>query len=646
MHRPIALAVVCVLALAPAGVAVQQATFRRGVDIVRVSASVQDRDGRLLTSLARDDFELLDNGRPVEIVAFSNDPQPLTLTLMLQMSYSMAPQYVRLTAAARHLINALQPPDRIRVGTFTNEVAVSPLLTSNRTVLDRVLREEMWPYGLGLRPWAAIDAATMSLDAESGRRAVVMLTAMSGPWGEDRNFMPTGRMPTEKERARFSSTSTSEFVRRRMVERDVALYIVGVAGSDQDLPSNFLRLTEDSGGGHFVLPHNADLAAAFADVAEELRHQYVLGFVPTTLDGREHRLQVRVRRAGATARARQSYFAEASGPDTGPASPAIMETATTETAVVSMPRARAPISAYVTTKGGRPLPSLTAGDFDVRIDGERQPVVQVATGRDAPLTIAVVVDESDSLHSGVDTAFPNGQIRPLHNPSTSGGFIQHGRSVVVSELIDFFEEVVLRMKPGDRMQLGTIGRAPELTEAFSVERRRELLDAGRRALMRVPGLQEYPSPIWDIVDRAVAALASDRGPGVVLLLTDGAASANRLGFAEMEARAVKAGVPIHVVGARDGPLSIQQIGAESGRAIRISPQLMLQRLATATGGSYASMASQVDPRGQARRIMQELASTYFLEIGTPARGEIPGAIASLDVRVARSDAQVRARRGY
>jgi hypothetical protein len=216
----------------------------------------------------------------------------------------------------------------------------------------------------------------------------------------------------------------------------------------------------------------------------------------------------------------------------------------------------------------------------------------------------------------------------------------------VSELIDFFEEVVLRMKPGDRMQLGTIGRAPELTGAFSVERRRELLDAGRRALTRVPGLQEYPSPIWDIVDRAVSALANEGGLGAVLLLTDGAASANRLGFAEMEARAVKAGVPIHVVGARDGPLSTQQNGAESGRAIRISPQLMLQRLAAATGGSYASMASQVDPRGQARRIMQELASTYFLEIGTPARGETPGAIASLDVRVARSDGLVRTRRGY
>ncbi len=415
MHRPIALAIVCVLATAPAGVAVQQATFRQGVDIVRVHASVQDREGRLLTSLTRDNFELLDNGRPVEIVAFSNDPQPLTLTLMLQMSWNMAPHYARLTASARHLIDALLPPDRIRLGTFMNEVAVSPMLTSNRTVLDRILREEMWPYGNGLRPWTALDAATMSLDSESGRRAVVLFTTLNYPsWPEDRTFTPTGT-------SLRPVTTSSAFVRRRMLERDVALYLVGFAGSDQQLPENLIRLTEDSGGGHFVLPHDADLAAAFADVAEELRHQYVLGFMPTTLDGREHRLDVRVRRAGATARARRSYFAEARGLDPGPAPLAIAETGATDTTVVSKWQAPAGISAYVTTKDGRSLPALTASDFEIRINGERQPIVQVKGGRDAPLTIAVIIDESDSMHSGTDAAFPEGRITPLQRPLTPGG---------------------------------------------------------------------------------------------------------------------------------------------------------------------------------------------------------------------------------
>ena len=63
MRRPIALAAVCVLATAPTDVAVQQATCRQGADIVRLNASVEDRYSRLLTSLTRDDFELLDNGR-------------------------------------------------------------------------------------------------------------------------------------------------------------------------------------------------------------------------------------------------------------------------------------------------------------------------------------------------------------------------------------------------------------------------------------------------------------------------------------------------------------------------------------------------------------------------------------------------------
>ena len=66
---------------------------------------------------------------------------------------------------------------------------------------------------------------------------------------------------------------------------------------------------EETGGGHFALPPGADLTATFARVADELRRQYVIGFSPAALDGKLHRVEVRVRRPGMKVTARRTYLA-------------------------------------------------------------------------------------------------------------------------------------------------------------------------------------------------------------------------------------------------------------------------------------------------------------------------------------------------
>jgi hypothetical protein len=69
------------------------------------------------------------------------------------------------------------------------------------------------------------------------------------------------------------------------------------------------RIADETGGGYFELEKTSDLAPTFTRVAQELHSQYVLGFVPTQLDGRVHQLTVRVTQPGMTARARRSYVA-------------------------------------------------------------------------------------------------------------------------------------------------------------------------------------------------------------------------------------------------------------------------------------------------------------------------------------------------
>jgi hypothetical protein len=85
------------------------------------------------------------------------------------------------------------------------------------------------------------------------------------------------------------------------------IYSVGLEGPG--MTNGLQQLADDTGGGRFELKRAADLTKTFGQVAEELHHQYAIGFTPVALDGTVHQLVVRVLKPGMTARARKSYAA-------------------------------------------------------------------------------------------------------------------------------------------------------------------------------------------------------------------------------------------------------------------------------------------------------------------------------------------------
>ena len=111
--------------------------FRGGSDTVRVFVTVTDRDGRLVTTLTRDDFEVRDEGKPQPITLFDNTPQPIRLIVMLDVSGSMEGNLPLLRAAAAQLFARLRPDDVARVGTFGREVTISPSFTHDPDELRR-----------------------------------------------------------------------------------------------------------------------------------------------------------------------------------------------------------------------------------------------------------------------------------------------------------------------------------------------------------------------------------------------------------------------------------------------------------------------------------------------------------------------------
>ena len=112
----------------------QQPVFRSTGDTVRVFVTVTDRDGRLVTTLGRDDFEVRDEGKPQPITLFDSTPQPIRLIVMLDVSGSMEGNLPLLREAADQLFAGLRPDDVARVGAFGREITISPSFTPRTSV--------------------------------------------------------------------------------------------------------------------------------------------------------------------------------------------------------------------------------------------------------------------------------------------------------------------------------------------------------------------------------------------------------------------------------------------------------------------------------------------------------------------------------
>ena len=123
----------------------QEPVFRGGSELVRVFVTVTDRSGKLVTSLAQNDFEVRDEGKPQPITQFDNTPQPVRLVVMLDVSGSMSGNLPLLRDAGAQLFARLGKDDVARVGSFGYDVTISPTFTNDVAQLRRELPSSIAP---------------------------------------------------------------------------------------------------------------------------------------------------------------------------------------------------------------------------------------------------------------------------------------------------------------------------------------------------------------------------------------------------------------------------------------------------------------------------------------------------------------------
>ncbi|MFM8532196.1 MAG: VWA domain-containing protein [Acidimicrobiia bacterium] len=287
----VALAGTLVLAQAPQQP--EQPVFKSSVRTVPVYATVIDASGRLVPDLEQSDFTLLDNGKPAEMILFSNESQPFTAVVMLDTSASMTANLKLLNRAAEQFLLRLLPVDRAQVGAFNDKIQLSGEFTNNRDALIGALNDLY--FGNPTRLNDAIGASLDALKEVDGRRVVLVFTD-----GED-----------------TSSRTGFKTVLERARDEETMVYSIGLESEYfnglrvvRSRPSRDLRkISDETGGGYFELSKTADLAPTFTRVAQELRSQYLIGFAPAQLDGKVHKLELKVNKPGMSVRARKSSLA-------------------------------------------------------------------------------------------------------------------------------------------------------------------------------------------------------------------------------------------------------------------------------------------------------------------------------------------------
>ncbi len=271
-----------VLALAPAALVAQETTFHVDVRLVNIFVNVTDRNGAFVGGLTRGDFAVFEDGRPQQIAIFERQSEaPLNLTLAIDTSGSVQKDMGEEAAAARRFAHAiLRPQDEMSVLQFATTVRQLTPFTNKLSVIDHGLGELRGDWATAL--YDAICLGAERLGKREGRKVLVVVSD-----GDD-----TAKSST------YAQALEAALRNEVMIYSLIDVPIEASAGRDTGGEHALITLAEQTGGKHFYVEEGG-LDKAFAQVSDDLRTQYLIGYYPQhQVPGTDfHRVTVTIPRA-------------------------------------------------------------------------------------------------------------------------------------------------------------------------------------------------------------------------------------------------------------------------------------------------------------------------------------------------------------
>ncbi|RPI56328.1 MAG: VWA domain-containing protein [Acidobacteria bacterium] len=334
-----------------AGQKQEEFRFRSGVDLVNVTATVTDRNGRFVPGLRQEDFIVYEEDQLQEVTHFSNERVPVSLGIVLDTSGSMVGEKLShaLMAIDRFLTKLLSSEDEIFLYKFSNFPELVQDWTTDRQRLGRAIRRINAGGGTAMLD-AIAESVPLAQTGQNRKRAIVLIsdgndtdsqsslnevkqliresevmvyavgidgqadgtifglpptTRSPLPPGPSPSPFPGGRRPRGPggvilpQASHFQWPFPQGGVRRR-----------SPAGDDRVNAHALREITDDSGGRTEIVRSSRDLDPATANIADELSRQYYLGYASTTeKDGRWHAIRVETRDRSLRVRARRGYIA-------------------------------------------------------------------------------------------------------------------------------------------------------------------------------------------------------------------------------------------------------------------------------------------------------------------------------------------------
>ena len=277
------------------GAGVSAQNFRSNILTVPVTVTVVDGNGRLITGLTQQDFEIFEDGTLQTVTTFTNERVAVSLGVLLDASDSMRGQKISDAGMAveRFVGDLLRAEDEAFIGLFNHRARLASAWTRPPSSLrDRLTA--IVPTG-GTAIYDAVAQSAEMFDRRTKPRAALVVISDGADTASDRSLQQA---------------------RDAVVKRDAFVYAIaidspGVAASTRVNPAALRDLTGPTGGYTEVVHEASELGPATQRIAEELNSQYTIGYTPgRALDGSWRTIRVRVKGQPYYVRARQGYMAD------------------------------------------------------------------------------------------------------------------------------------------------------------------------------------------------------------------------------------------------------------------------------------------------------------------------------------------------
>ncbi|HEV2836515.1 MAG TPA: VWA domain-containing protein [Pyrinomonadaceae bacterium] len=313
--------------------------IRVNTTLVTIPVSVMDRDGRYVPNLLKDDFRIWEDGVEQDVAFFASVDKPFAVVLMLDTSPSTQFRLEDIQDAAITFVNQLRPDDKVMVVSFNDDIKVLSEFTTDRNKLHRAIQRAHTDDGTRL--YDAVDMVmNQQLARIQGRKAIVLFTDGVDTTSRRANFesnltdaqeLDALVYPVQYDTSRDMNVGGTNFPTGRVdiwgqilggifggpvVRRGGYPRGRGTSRGDYETASQYLQeLAMTTGGREYRADTLQNMADAFANVAEELRRQYSIGYYPKRAPqvGQRRQIKVRAKQPNLAVRARDSYIFNPSG---------------------------------------------------------------------------------------------------------------------------------------------------------------------------------------------------------------------------------------------------------------------------------------------------------------------------------------------